>query len=161
MKYTKPSLTFGQQADLLINRGLVVTDKKTLLIHLSNVSYYRLSAYWYPFRQADDTLKPGTTFEMIWRRYTFDRQMRLLVMDAIERVEIAVRTQFTNMFTLKYGAFGHLKPTNLPKIVNARWNDLIQKIRDEAIHSQERFVDHYQQSMQKKLICRYGWLWNL
>ena len=145
MKYTKPSLTFDQQADLLISRGLVVEDKATLLIHLSNVSYYRLSAYWYPFRQADDTLKPGTAFEMIWRRYTFDRQMRLLVMDAIERVEIAVRTQLTNIFTLKYGAFGHLKPANLPKIGNDRWNDLIQKIRDEAIHSQERFVEHYRQ----------------
>lgn len=145
MKYTKPSLTFDQQADLLINRGLVVTDKKALLIHLNNVSYYRLSAYWYPFRQADDTLKPGTTFEMIWRRYTFDRQMRLLVMDAIERVEIAVRTQLTNIFTLKYGAFGHLSPANLPKINNDKRIELIHKIRDEAIHSQERFVAHYQQ----------------
>ncbi|KIE18641.1 hypothetical protein DS62_10765 [Smithella sp. SC_K08D17] len=92
MKYTKPSLTFEEQADLLIKRGLVVSDRKTLLIHLNNVNYYRLSAYWYTFRQADDTLKPGTTFEMIWRRYTFDRQLRLLVMDAIERVEIAFRT---------------------------------------------------------------------
>jgi abortive infection bacteriophage resistance protein len=150
MKYTKPSLTFDQQADLLINRGLVVTDRKTLLIHLSNVSYYRLSAYWYPFRQADDTLKPGTTFEMIWRRYTFDRQVRLLVMDAIERVEIAVRTQLTNTFTLKYGAFGHLNPTNLPKINNDKKIELIHKIREEAIHSQERFVEHYQQKYRKE-----------
>ena len=144
MKYTKPSLTFDQQVDLLISRGLVVRDKKSLLIHLKNVSYYRLSAYWYTFREADDMLKPGTSFEIIWRRYTFDRQMRLLVMDAIERVEIAFRTQLTNIFTLKYGAFGHLNPNNLPKISYERWNDLIQKIRDEAIHSQERFVEHYQ-----------------
>jgi abortive infection bacteriophage resistance protein len=150
MKYTKPSLTFDQQADLLINRGLVVTDKKSLLIHLSNVSYYRLSAYWYPFRQADDTLKPGTSFEMIWRRYTFDRQLRLLVMDAIERVEIAVRTQLINTFTLKYGAFGHLNPANLPKINNDKRIELIHKIRDEAIHSQERFVEHYRQKYRKE-----------
>lgn len=144
MKYTKPSLTFEEQADLLIKRGLVVSDRKTLLIHLNNVNYYRLSAYWYTFRQADDTLKPGTTFEMIWRRYTFDRQLRLLVMDAIERVEIAFRTQLTNIFTLKYGAFGHLNDSNLPRIDNSRWTELIQKIRDEAEHSKERFVDHYQ-----------------
>lgn len=145
MKYTKQPLTFNQQIDLLISRGLVVTDRKSLLIHLNNVSYYRLSAYWYPFRQANDMLKPGTTFEVIWRRYTFDRQMRLLVMDAIERVEIAVRTQLTNKFTLKYGSFGHLNPANLSRIDHNRWNDLIQKIRDEAVHSQERFVEHYHQ----------------
>ena len=132
MKYTKPSLTLEEQAELLIKRGLVVSDRKTLLIHLNNVNYYRLSAYWYTFRQADDTLKPGTTFEMIWRRYTFDRQLRLLVMDAIERVEIAFRTQLTNIFTLKYGAFCHLKNNNLPRIYNVRWADLLKKIRDEA-----------------------------
>jgi abortive infection bacteriophage resistance protein len=145
MKYNKPPLTFDEQIDLLISRGLVVADRKSLLIHLNNVSYYRLSAYWYTFRQDNDMLKPGTTFEVIWRRYTFDRQMRLLVMDAIERVEIAVRTQLTNMFTLKYGPFGHLDPANLPKIDHDRWNDLVQKIRDEAVHSQERFVAHYNQ----------------
>jgi abortive infection bacteriophage resistance protein len=150
MKYTKPPLTFDQQADLLIRRGLVVSDRKALLVHLSNVSYYRLSAYWYPFRQQDDTLKPGTAFEKIWRRYTFDCQLRLLVMDAIERVEIAVRTQFTNKFTLKYGAFGHLDPCNLPNIGEERWADLIQKIRDETVHSQERFVEHYREKYKKE-----------
>jgi abortive infection bacteriophage resistance protein len=150
MKYAKPPLTFDQQANLLISRGLVVSDKKTFLTHLSNVSYYRLSAYWYPFRQEDDTLKPGTTFEMIWRRYTFDRQVRLLVMDAIERVEIAFRTQLTNIFTLKYGGFGHLTKDNLPNIDNVQWNDLMQKIRDEASHSKELFVKHYQQKYRKE-----------
>lgn len=150
MKYIKPPLTFEEQANLLINRGLEVANPESLLIHLNNVSYYRLSAYWYPYRQLDDTLKSGTTFEMIWRRYTFDRQLRLLVMDAIERVEIAFRTQLTNIFTLKYGAFGHLNPANLPKIGSARWNDLIQKIRDEALHSQERFVEHYRQKYKEE-----------
>jgi len=151
MKYNKTPLTFDQQIDLLISRGLVVKDRKSLLIHLNNVSYYRLSAYWYSFRQDNDMLKPGTTFEVIWRRYTLDRQMRLLVMDAIERVEIAVRTQLTNMFTLKYGPFGHLNPANLPRIDHDRWNDLIRKIRDEAVHSQERFVEHYNQKYAEEI----------
>ena len=71
-------------------------------------------------------------------------------MDAIERVEIAVRTQLTNAFTLKYGAFGHLNKDNLPRIDKARWNDLIQKIREEADHSQEHFVEHYQKKYRKE-----------
>ena len=123
MKYTKPSLTFTEQADQLLSRGMVTADRETLITHLGNVSYYRLSAYWYPFREPDETLKPGTTFEMVWRRYTFDRQLRLLVMDAIERVEVAVRTRLTNAFTLKYGAFGHLNPANLPRIDHDRRMD--------------------------------------
>jgi abortive infection bacteriophage resistance protein len=150
MKYTKEPLTFHKQVDLLIDRGLMVADRELLLVHLNNVNYYRLSAYWYPFRSPDETLRPGTTFEMIWRRYTFDRQLRLLVMDAIERVEIAVRTQLTNIFTLKYGAFGHLKKDNLPNIIPERWNELVHKIRDEAGHSQERFVEHFRQKYEKE-----------
>lgn len=150
MKYTKKPLTFNKQVDLLVDRGLTVADRELLLVHLNNVNYYRLSAYWYPFRLPDETLKPGTTFEMIWRRYTFDRQLRLLVMDAIERVEIAVRTQLTNIFTLKYGAFGHLKKDNLPNIDPERWDDLIYKIRYEADHSQERFVEHFRQKYKKE-----------
>lgn len=150
MKYTKKPLTFNKQVDLLIDRGLMVADRELLLVHLNNVNYYRLSAYWYPFRLPDQTLKPDTTFEMIWRRYTFDRQLRLLVMDAIERVEIAVRTQLTNIFTLKYGAFGHLNKDNLPNITPERWDELIHKIRDEADHSQERFVEHFRQKYENE-----------
>ena len=84
MNYPKPALTFADQASLLTGRGLVgnpveIADK------LASVSYYRLSAYWYPFRLPDDSLRPGTAIETVWRRYTFDRQLRLLVLDAIER----------------------------------------------------------------------------
>ena len=48
MKYNKSSLTFEQQADLIISRGLIVDDKETLVNILHSVNYYRLSAYWYP-----------------------------------------------------------------------------------------------------------------
>ena len=79
MKYTKPPLTFEQQADLLISRGLIA-DKSTLITRLKSVSYYRMSGYLYPFRNPNDTFKPGTTLDRIWQRYTFDRQLRLSVL---------------------------------------------------------------------------------
>ncbi len=84
MRYDKPPLSFEEQADHLIQRGLVV-DKSLFVDRLKNVNYYRLSGYLYPYRQADDTFKPGTTFERVWRHYTFDRRLRLIVMDAIGR----------------------------------------------------------------------------
>lgn len=115
MRYLKPSLTFEQQADLLAKRGLIA-DKNELVEKLRAVNYYRLSAYWYPFRQPDDQdpthrkdeLKPGTTFKMVWGRYAFDRQLRLLVMDAVERIEVAVRTRVAELHAAKYGPFGYL-----------------------------------------------------
>ena len=112
MKYKKLPLALEQQADLIISRGLVVDDKEKLVNILQSVNYYRLSAYWYPFKRPDESLLSGITLEKIWRRYTFDRQLRLLVMDAIERVEIAVRTSMITLFSLKYGAFAYLDISN-------------------------------------------------
>ncbi len=97
-----------KQADLMISRG-IVGDRELIETRLSSVNYYRLSGYLYPFRNPDDTFKAGTTFEMVWQRYAFDRRLRLLVMDAIERIEIAVRSQLACHHALNHG------PYNVPK----------------------------------------------
>lgn len=60
VKYTKCPLTFEQQADLLLSRNLVA-DKEILIARLRAVNYYRLSAYWHPFKQADNSFIPGTS----------------------------------------------------------------------------------------------------
>ncbi len=44
MQYSKPPLTFPEQADLLLSRGLT-GDKDVIISRLRAVSYYRLSGY--------------------------------------------------------------------------------------------------------------------
>lgn len=100
MKYAKTAMTFDQQADLLISRRML-GDRAKMIDRLSSVNYYRLSGYWYPFKLAGtNNFAPGTSFEMIWDRYVFDRQLRLLVMDAIERIEVYVRARLSNALAL-------------------------------------------------------------
>ncbi len=101
MEYAKKPLSFDEQADQLIQRGLG-GDRDTIIKRLRDVNYYRLSAYWYPYRNPDNTLNKEACFDTIWDRYVFDRQLRLLVMDAIERIEISIRTRMTNLLTLNY-----------------------------------------------------------
>ena len=145
MRYTKPPLTFTQQAQRLIARGLIVSDQNLLLDRLSAVSYYRLSAYWHPFKQLDETFQPGTTFETVWRRYTFDRQLRLLVMDAVERIEVTIlRTLMVEQFALKYGAFGYLDKANFsPSFPNDEYTRLLAEIAATTKRSREVFVEHF------------------
>jgi abortive infection bacteriophage resistance protein len=65
VKYTKPALTFDQQADLLLGRGLVA-DKQQLVTRLEATSSFRLSGYLHPFRIAGtDCYQIGTTLEQI------------------------------------------------------------------------------------------------
>lgn len=144
MKYTKPPQTFEEQADLLLDRNLIA-DRDLLISRLSEVNYYRLSAYWFPFRNpTDDSLLPDTTFETVWDRYVFDRQLRVLTMDAIERVEVAIRTRLANAFVLNHGAFGHVDRKNLPKLSVDAHRRFMGKIRNEESRSKERFVEHFQ-----------------
>jgi abortive infection bacteriophage resistance protein len=85
MKHTKPPLRIDEQVKLLIRRGMV-GDPVLMAQRLTAVNYYRLSDYWYTFRNPDDTFKAGTTFDLVWNTYVFDRYLRLLVMDANKEI---------------------------------------------------------------------------
>ncbi|MBI4024009.1 MAG: Abi family protein [Verrucomicrobia bacterium] len=145
MKYAKPPLTYEQQADLLIQRGLTV-NRDLLIKRLQAVNYYRLSAYCRPFKQADNTFKPGTTFDTVWQRYTFDRQFRLLVMDAIERVEIAIRSRLVYELVHRYGTFAQLDFRAFPGIPPVEHRRLLDELHENALKSSEAFVGHFRRT---------------
>jgi len=90
MDYLKEPLSFEEQADQLLKRGLIA-DRDVLIKRLSSVNYYRLSGYLYPFRQFEsDHYLEGTRLDVVWGRYCFDRRLRVLFLDAIEWVEVAI-----------------------------------------------------------------------
>jgi abortive infection bacteriophage resistance protein len=142
VEYTKPPLTFEEQADLLLQRGLIA-DRSTLLARLRSVSYYRLSGYTFPFREGGDTFRSGTTLGEVWTRYTFDRRLRLVVMDAIERVEICVRTELVYCLAHEQGGFGYLSADNLPGITKEAHTRFLDELRKEYTRSGETFIKHF------------------
>jgi abortive infection bacteriophage resistance protein len=112
VKFAKPPKTFDEQVHLLISRGMVVDNLERALRYLSHLNYYRLAAYWLPYEQDHSThrFKTGTRFETILEHYVFDRELRLLVMDAIERIEISLRTRWAYHLAHTYGPHAHLNP---------------------------------------------------
>lgn len=143
MIYQKKPLTFDEQIGLLVGRGMT-GDRDLMRTRLAAVNYYRLSGYWHPFRNPDDTFKPGTTFDLVWNRYVFDRRLRLLVMDAIERFEVAMRTQLAHHHAIHHGPFAYaLDPTSRPKIARKDFAEFYAKILEELSRSKEPFVSHF------------------
>ena len=61
--YTKPALKFNQQLQKLKNRGLLIDSDELAQFHLRTISYYRLSAYWYPFRKIEQDSVTSDDFE--------------------------------------------------------------------------------------------------
>ena len=147
MKYSKPFLSYEEQASLLECRGLIVQDRQFLLEKLSNIGYYRLSAYWYPFKKSDsDDFKENTNFDNIYRRYRFDRRFRILIFDALERVETAVKALIVRNFAENYGPFGYIDQNNFNNFTQFDFNKFLQTINDaveKAKRNQERFVVHF------------------
>jgi len=113
MRYAKPHTSLQKQIELLTNRGMVIADSASALNDLSHIGYYRLRGYWIPFETTDATgndhrFLAGTTFEQVLILYTFDRALRLLVNDAIERIEISVRNQWVDVLADAHGPHAYL-----------------------------------------------------
>ncbi len=101
-QYNKIPLSFQKQIELLKSRHLIIEDEAKALSCLQEISYYRLSAYFLPYQCAKDVFNNNQTFNQIIKTYSFDRELRLLVFDCIERIEVAIRTQFIYQMALFY-----------------------------------------------------------
>lgn len=100
--YNKPPKSFQDQLKQLKGRNLTVDDDAKALAYLANISYYRLSAYFLPYQQSKDWFDDDASFKQIMDTYSFDRELRLLVFDCIERIEVAIRTQFIYCMATHY-----------------------------------------------------------
>lgn len=104
--FSKPAMSPQEHLEQWKARGLNVPDEERAVRYLSFISYYRLSAYAIPFCIPGDekhTFKPDINFDDVLTLYVFDRELRLLIMDAIERVEVAVRANLCNHMAVTYG----------------------------------------------------------
>ncbi len=127
--YHKPPKSFAEQLQQLKARNLIVDDDAKALSILANISYYRLSAYFLPYQTKKDWFDDGTTFKQIIDTYSFDRELRLLVFDCIERIEVGIRTQFI------YGMATHYN--------DSHWQDKKQYFIAPYYNSIGNLVDPY------------------
>lgn len=119
--YDKPHLSYEEQLSKLLSRGLRCDDQQAALDVLRAVGYYRLSAYVYPFREmlaADaprsspvhyraEEIRADASFEQVTALWKFDRKLRLTCLDAIETVEIGMRTKIAHVLGRR-DPFGHV-----------------------------------------------------
>lgn len=143
ISYNKKALTASEQVELLKSRGLVVEDEKLAIHTLTHINYYRLSAYIYPFFKDKENhlFKERVTFQDILDVYNFDRELRLLLLDAIERIEVSIRTNIIYVLSLKYGSFW-LSDKDI-FYNESRYRGNVEKLKEELSRSDEKFLKHY------------------
>lgn len=147
--FEKPALSLEKQLSLLQERGLIITDPKEAENFLRYVGYYHFSAYALSFQKADKTdnhhyFHTETNFSYIQELYTFDRKLRLLVIDALERIEVALKAAIINHMSLSYDPHWYMDKTyfdpsfkheNMITTIqkNIQYGDPIKNVRDICI----------------------------
>jgi abortive infection bacteriophage resistance protein len=140
--FTKPATTYAEQLALLQKRGMLIEDPAQVQFYLQHLNYYRLGAYWLPFEadHGSHRFQPGTRFGDVLNLYIFDRELRLLVLDAIERIEVSVRGQWAYQMAHLHGPHSHLDSALAHK--SWHWQSNLEKLTKEVERSDETFIQH-------------------
>lgn len=147
LPFTKPWISLADQVAMLEQRGLVISDREAAKDFLRHLNYYRFSGYGLAFESARHTFIPGTRFEDIRAAYEFDRDLRDLVYESMEVIELDVRTTVAYTYGQGHGAFGHIEPQNFYK--DFKHSDWLKKLREETSRSRELFVEHFRNTYQE------------
>jgi len=166
MVYQRPWCSYQDQIEILKSRGMMVTDEAAALSYLERVGYYRLSAYSYPFRifkieqdqssgqlvsTRQDDFVANTQFVDAVHLYLFDKKLRLLVLDALERIEVAIRVDIAYLLgerdVFAYQSITEFHPTFANRIERyngrSRFDNWQDRYAGLLSRSKEDFVKHY------------------
>lgn len=141
--FKKPPLSFSDQVLKLKKRGMLILDEQKAAFYLSQINYYRFAAYCLPFEldKENHCLRQGTSFEDVFNLYIFDREIRLLILDAIERFEVSIRTQMAYHLS-------HNHNTAHPHLISQLFNDqslykdATTRLANDVQSSKEEFIKH-------------------
>ena len=144
IEYKKPWTSFEDQLAKLKQRGLFISEEEKALDSLQRMGYYRLSGYFHSLKQRcepccllDDSdnlmvqkglkthetvvknqvtnfFKQGTQFQDAVHLYVFDKKLRLLALDGLERIEVGLRVDIAHQLG-KRGAYSYLDPSCLAR----------------------------------------------
>ena len=166
ISYSKQLISFTDQITLLKQRGMVLGNETKALHLLQNISYYRLSGYWYPLLadKQRHIFKPGSTFEAAYNIYKFDSELRKLIIAELEKIEVAVRTQTAYILSTQYHAHWFEDSSLFSNPV--RHTKVLAKIEEEYNRSDEEFItafkakysDHFPPSWMTMEIASFGTL---
>jgi abortive infection bacteriophage resistance protein len=162
--YAKEYLSVSDQVRLLQGRGMVISDPDRATACLHRIGYYRLSGYAYPFRHREvirngdgtederifENYRPHTEFAQVMDLYVFDKKLRLLFLDAIERVEVGLRVEIALLLGQR-GAFSYRAAANFNAYFSAvdsptgetPHQRLLTKLDNAFERSREEFAEHY------------------
>ncbi len=145
ISYLKPPECSAKLVSLLQKRGLMIDDFSKAEEYITNIGYFRLSAYFYPLLKlpkTDHIYKEGSSFTQVLNLYRFDRKLRMLIFNEIEKIEVSIRSIMVNTTCLYFNDAFWI--TNINNFANKTYfNSSMQEIDSELSKSKEDFIVHF------------------
>ena len=115
---------------------------------LEHISYYRFAAYLRPMEvdKVTHQLNTGATFEKALSLYHFDAKLRALIFDAIQKIEVSLRSKMIHEFSLSHGAFWFFDQSCFTD--KHRFVESMNVLEKELSRSKDEFI--------KEHIAKYG-----
>lgn len=146
--FGKEYKTSRELVSLLKHRGLIINDSPKAQQYLDNIGYYRLSAYMHPLLKTPKSqhlYKEGASFSKVMMLYRFDKKLRMLLLNEVEKIEIAVREAVMNMTAEQTGDIYWL--TNPSHFRDQKiFNNSLNMLSKEYGRSTEDFIEHFKRT---------------
>lgn len=148
MEFKKVPLNTGDMVKRLVSLGMNISDVSQAEHVLNHVNYYRLSPYWRIFEvdrlNGDHSFVPNTDFDHVLRYYSFDSELRMLLMAEIDKIEISLRRSWAGHLAINYGPFANQEASLFFK--KSDWRLSLTILMRDYDRSQELFAKHYLQT---------------
>jgi abortive infection bacteriophage resistance protein len=136
MQFVKPPLSQQQLINLLISRGLPLTDSGDLALArqaLVRIGYFRLTGFMLPFVIGGGggnrhQFRPGATISKIVDLHDFDAALRHHCLEGLGQIEIAMRASICDHLCRQYGAHWPLDSSAFAKDYSANLEALAKAV---------------------------------
>lgn len=105
----KIATTIEEQISILEGRGMIIMNKDKAKEILLDIGFYRLGFYTFPFEESFPNLRnrnhkliDGTTLEDVVDLYYFDFDLRKILTNYLNRIEVNIRTFITYHCSIKH-----------------------------------------------------------
>ncbi|MCQ2111558.1 MAG: Abi family protein [Bacteroidaceae bacterium] len=155
-QYEKQAKSFDEQISILRRNGVVINDEIKAKEYLSDIGYYRLGFYAFPFevtypivnQKRLHDVRPGTTIEEIVALYYYDFDLRSILNKYLSRIEVSIRTTITYQISLKYSAdpYWFVNPSVMKASFIADFDkEVYSHVRNKPtiVRHRKKYIDKY------------------
>lgn len=127
--------TIDEQLNILRSRGLTIDNEEKAFDFLVRNNYYRVSGYSLTLRN-HDVFSKSASFQNIIDIYSFDHELRHILLKYLEIIEVQFKSVYAYEFTKANGSVGYLNANNFTNY------NVHQRLLDKAKDQQNKRLPH-------------------